>query len=284
MQNITVDAFLTRYLDETQRLLKSHYAVTSILGTVRAELGEKRLIELTGPDVYGYVQTRLRQGIKPATINHELSIISAAINHAVRKWGVNITNPVRHQWLKSGPLRLRYLEKHEAKTLLDHAYKLRPDLAAFIRLALNTGCRKTELLLLKWTDVDMDRRFILLRPENTKGNKRRILPLNAGAIQALKHQKQGNKTEWVFARQNGERVKTFNWLFRKACKEAAIEDFKIHDLRHTFASWLVSEGVELLKVRDLLGHSSIKMTERYAHLMPDRLLGAVTVLDLFASD
>lgn len=161
------------------------------------------------------------------------------------------------------------------------AHKLRPDLAAFIRLALNTGCRKTELLLLRWSDVDIERRYILLRPENTKGNKRRILPLNTGAIQALKQQKQQSKTEWVFARQNGDRVKTFNWLFRKAAQQAGIEDFRIHDLRHTFASWLVSEGVELVKVRDLLGHSSIKMTERYAHLMPDRLLGAVSVLDLF---
>jgi integrase len=225
--------------------------------------------------------TGLNKGIKPATINHELSVISAAVNHAVRKWGVNIANPVRYQWLKTGPLRLRYLEKHEAKTLLEQAHKLRPDLANFIRLAINTGCRKTELLLLKWSDVNIERRYMLLRPENTKGNKRRILPLNAGAIQALTQQKQQIKTEWVFARQNGERVKTFNWLFRKAAQQAGIEDFRIHDLRHTFASWLVSEGVELVKVRDLLGHSSIKMTERYAHLMPDRLLGAVSVLDLF---
>lgn len=278
---MTVDAFLTRYLDETKRLLKSHYSVTSVLATVRAELGHKRLVDLKGPDVHSYVQARLNKGIKPATINHELSVISAAVNHAVRKWGINIANPVRYQWLKTGPLRLRYLEKHEAKTLLEHAYKLRPDLAAFIRLALNTGCRKTELLLLRWSDVDIERRYILLRPENTKGNKRRILPLNSGAIHALKQQKQQIKTEWVFARQNGERVKTFNWLFRKAAQQAGIEDFRIHDLRHTFASWLVSEGVELVKVRDLLGHSSIKMTERYAHLMPDRLLGAVSVLDLF---
>lgn len=180
------------------------------------------------------------------------------------------------------PLRLRYLEKHQATTLLNHAHNLRPDLAAFIRLALNTGCRKTELLTLKWTDINTDRRFLILRPENTKTNKRRIIPLNAGALLALQHQKNGNKTEWVFARTDGQRVKTYNWLFKKAINLAGIEDFRIHDLRHTFASWLVSEGVELIKVRDLLGHSSIKMTERYAHLMPDRLLSAVSVLDLFS--
>ena len=172
--------------------------------------------------------------------------------------------------------------KTRSKKLIEHAHILRPDLAAFIRLALNTGCRKTELLTLKWTDINTDRKYLILRPENTKGNKRRIIPLNAGALAALHHQKSGNKTEWVFARTNGQRVKTYNWLFQKAINQAGIQDFRIHDLRHTFASWLVSEGVELIKVRDLLGHSSIKMTERYAHLMPDRLLSAVSVLDFFS--
>ena len=134
----------------------------------------------------------------------------------------------------------------------------------------------------------MERRYILLRPEQTKSNRRRAIPLNKIALQAFGRLKEGNDTQWVFARRKngktGERVKALDWLFRKAVKLAGLEDFRIHDLRHTFASWLVSEGVELVKVRDLLGHTSIKMTERYAHLMPDRLHDAVEVLDLFSSN
>ena len=212
-------------------------------------------------------------------------MISATINHAARRWGVPVVNPVRYQWLRADAPRLRYLTKAEAVRLVDCAETLRPDLADFIRLALHTGCRKNELLTLKWSDVSMERRYILLRPEQTKSNRRRAVPLNRTAMQALERLEEGNGTEWVFARRKngkvGERVKALDWLFRKAVKFAGIEDFRIHDLRHTFASWLVSEGVELVKVRDLLGHTSIKMTERYAHLMPDRLHDAVQVLDLF---
>lgn len=281
MESLTVACFVERYLSETEKILKSHYSVASVLRAFSAYLPDRCLIALAPPDVHAYIQFRLGLSIRHSTINRELSVISSALNYACRKWGVVLANPVRHQWLKPGPLRLRYLERHEARILHEQAKRLRPDLADFITLALNTGCRKSELLTLRWSDVSLDRRFMVLRPENTKANKRRALPLNDGALNALRSRALGNESEWVFAGRKGQRVKALDWLFRKAVKSAGLEDFRIHDLRHTFASWLVSEGVELVKVRDLLGHSSISMTERYAHLMPNRLLGAVQVLDLF---
>lgn len=281
---LTPQAF-QRYLDEVKPVLKSHYSVASVLRTFLANVPAKPLVDLSASDIHGYAQRRLQAGIRPGTINRELSVLSATVNHAARRWGVPVVNPVRYQWLRPDAPRLRYLTKEEAARLVLHAESLRFDLAQFIRLALHTGCRKTELLTLKWSDVCLDRRYILLRPEQTKANRRRAVPLNRTALQALEALKQDNATQWVFARRKngkqGERVKSLDWLFRKAVKLAAIDDFRIHDLRHTFASWLVSEGVELVKVRDLLGHTSIKMTERYAHLMPDRLHDAVQVLDLF---
>ena len=156
--------------------------------------------------------------------------------------------------------------------------------AHFVQLALHTGCRKTELLTLRWSDIDRERNTLTLRPENTKANKARTIPLNRSARTALQALQENNESEWVFANSKGQRRKTINWSFRKSLKSAGIEDFHIHDLRHTFASWLVSEGVELIKVRDLLGHSSIKMTERYAHLMPERLRQAVEVLDAYSEE
>ena len=280
MQTCTVSEYVKCYLEEVEPLLKSYYSVQSVLDFFVRKHGAKTLIDLTGPDIFSYVQSRIKAGIKPNTVNRELSVISAAINHAIRKHGAQMLNPVRYQWLKPDPLRVRYLQRHEAQTLLTHAGQCRHDLEHFIRLALNTGCRKTELLTLTWSDVDIQKRYICIQAKHSKSNKPRTLPLNRQAMQAIENLKQNNITEWVFQR-NGKRVKTYNWLFRKAVKQAGIEDFRIHDLRHTFASWLVSEGVELVKVRDLLGHSSIKMTERYAHLMPDRLRGAVETLDLF---
>lgn len=84
---------------------------------------------------------------------------------------------------------------------------------------------------------------------------------------------------WVFAHQDGRRVLDVKRSFATACKRAGIADFRIHDLRHTCAAWLVTAGVPLAEVHDLLGHRSIEMTERYAHLAPDNVRAAVTRLE-----
>jgi len=154
-----------------------------------------------------------------------------------------------------------------------------PSLRDFITLALNTGCRKNELLHLEWRNVVLEHRFVIIQPETAKNRKRRILPLNQKATSALENRQRQQNGEWVFNNPDGTRLESLDYRFRKARQKAGIEDFRIHDLRHTFASWLVSEGVDLIKVRDLLGHSSITMTERYAHLIPNRLEAAVAVLD-----
>jgi integrase len=83
----------------------------------------------------------------------------------------------------------------------------------------------------------------------------------------------------VFVNYEGCRIGSIKRSFSTACRRAGISDFRIHDLRHTFASWLVTEGVPLLEVSRLLGHSTVKMTERYAHLAPDSLESAVSLLD-----
>ena len=131
--------------------------------------------------------------------------------------------------------------------------------------------RKTELLKLHSRQIDGNR--LTLDPEMTKNCKRRIIPLNALARSILDRRKQGT-AGFIFPSLNG-----LYPAWHKLCEHAEVMDFRIHDLRHTFASWLVLAGVPLLEVRDLLGHSSIKMTERYAHLSQDALMRAVTVLE-----
>ena len=84
---------------------------------------------------------------------------------------------------------------------------------------------------------------------------------------------------WVFARPDGSRIGDIKNAFASACHRAGIHDFRMHDLRHTCAAWLVSGGVSLIEVRDLLGHSSVTMTERYAHLAPENLQRAAKVLE-----
>jgi integrase/recombinase XerD len=175
--------------------------------------------------------------------------------------------------------------REEADILIASAslYARRPHLPNFVRLALNTGCRKNELLKLEWSRVDFRLGFISLEPQHTKNGKRRTVPLNEAALSALQDQRawvtqHAPRSPWVFSTASGARITTIQKGFRGACERAAIDDFRIHDLRHTFASWLVAAGVSLYVVKDLLGHSSITVTERYAHLAPEAGRAAIQLL------
>ena len=144
-------------------------------------------------------------------------------------------------------------------------------LGNFIRLALYTGCRKNELLMLEWSRV-FERGCVSLGARHTKSARRRLVPLNEGAL--LRDQRGWSdrvfpESPWVFSANRGRRLTILRKGFDAACRRAAIDDLRIHDLRHAFASWLVMDGVSPYVVRDLLGHSSIAVTERYAHLSSD---------------
>ena len=164
-----------------------------------------------------------------------------------------------------------------------------PYLRDFIKLALNTGCRKQELLGLEWRNVDFDNNLILL--EKTKNGTRRSVHLNSVSRVVLIRRMRVRAevcpdTPWVFFHATpathvnvGDRVKNVKISFATACKKAGIDDFHIHDLRHTATSWLVMEGVPLLEVSRLLDHKSITQTERYAHLAPESTRTLVQILE-----
>jgi len=119
--------------------------------------------------------------------------------------------------------------------------------------------------------------------QNTNNEKRRVVPLNDEAVSTLLAQREwvrcyAPKSRWVFAVTSGNRLTTLQKGFRAACDRAGIDDFRVHDLQHTFASWLVMAGVSLYVVKDPLGHSSITVTERYAHLAPHVGCSAVQLL------
>ncbi|MGH8510150.1 MAG: site-specific integrase, partial [Gammaproteobacteria bacterium] len=197
-----------------------------------------------------------------------------------------LPNPVKGRKLKEPEGRVRWLTTEEAEKLVTAAEMepKAPHLAAFIRLALNTGCRSGELLGLEWTRVDFQGSLIHLEARHIKAGKRRSVPLNEGAREALIDRARFRSehcpgSPWIFCRADGRRIQSVKRSFASACRKTEIEDFLIHDLRHTCAGWLVSAGVPLTEVRDLLGHSTVKMTERYAHLAPENIRAAVAVLD-----
>ncbi|MBK5932366.1 tyrosine-type recombinase/integrase [Halochromatium salexigens] len=118
----------------------------------------------------------------------------------------------------------------------------------------------------------------------TKTANRRSVPLNEVAYQTLVSRLAFRnahcpESPWVFCSAAGKRIASVKKSFAQARSQAGITNFRIHDLRHTCAAWLVTAGVALAEIRDLLGHSSITMTEKYAHLAPDNIRRAVEVLD-----
>ncbi len=288
----TFDELMVRYIESTRDEMRSPERVGYAVKRLQPIFTGKIMERLRRSDISVYIEKRKADKVRPATINRELDMLSAAINYARKRWDWEMTNPVSGMSLKEPEGRLRWISRAEADTLIREAEKeLRsPHLADFIRLGLNTGCRKNEMLKLSWDRVDLRGNRLFLEPEHTKSGKRRVVPLNEEARRALLNRARFRAENcpdslWVFAHKNGERVGYMQNGFQAACKRAGIKEFRVHDLRHTCASWMVQQGVPLIEVRDVLGHSSIEMTERYAHLAPDKLRYAVGALDrLHASD
>jgi integrase len=140
-------------------------------------------------------------------------------------------------------------------------------------LALHTGMRKGEILNLKWTDIDFIRRLITI--QKSKNGQKRAIPMSEMLYETLKRIKVRDISLKVFPISD----RSLRAAFSRTLKKAGITDFRIHDLRHTFATRLVQNGVDLYKVKELLGHKSILMTSRYAHHYPESLRSSIEILD-----
>ena len=282
----TFDELMVKYLKSVEGEKKSPERDLYVVKQLKPFFTGVELGTLRRADVRAYIDKRKEDGVGPATINREIGLFSAAINYARKEWDWDIPNNVEGMLQKTPEGRVRSLTKAEARLMLEVAEKhtRSPLLVHFVRLALNTGCRKNELLKLEWRRVDLKENLFFLEGSNTKNGKRRSIPINMEAREAFVglaryRAEKCPDSPWVFVRPNGERLQELDTAFKWLLRQVGITDFRIHDLRHTCASWLVSSGVQLPAVRDLLGHSTIKMTERYAHLSPENVRAAVSVLD-----
>jgi integrase len=184
--------------------------------------------------------------------------------------------------------RLRFLGEDEAVRLLAVCRRkyegggFSPHLAAVVTIALHTGMRKSGILGLEWERVDFSRGVVLL--ERSKTGKRCEVPMNRAVYDALSPlPRREDATGPVFQNANGQAWWSIRTAFARACCDAKVFDFRFHDLRHSFASRLVMRGRPLKEVQELLGHKTITMTMRYAHLAPDRLRDAVAALEDFST-
>lgn len=238
--------------------------------------GEKYIYEITNFHVDEYKKKRLKSGNTVATINRELACLRTILHKAVewkKMWG----QLPKIKLFKENNQRVRYLEEKEVRPLIEAAPE---PLRSIIIVALYTGMRRGEIASLRWRDIDVKEKVLTLW--DTKNKDKRHIPLNNTVIETLLKASPEKKGEFVFIGKDGSSHISSHYIshsFEKAVKNAGISDFRFHDLRHTFASWLVMKGIDLKTVQELLGHKDFKMTLRYSHLSPEHKKLAVEILE-----
>jgi len=205
-------------------------------------------------------------------VNRELALFKHMYSKAI-EWGKvkeNLTKKVK--LLKGEVKRLRFLMPDEVQRLLSNCTD---HLKPIVTVAVHTGMRKGELLSLQWDRINFEQGIITLL--DTKNNERRDIPMNETVKKTLEGIER--KGENVFCNGDGQTFVTVRKSFETALKKSGIEDFRFHDLRHCFASNLVMEGVDIMTVKELMGHKTLDMTLRYSHLAPNHKTKAVNILD-----
>jgi integrase len=237
------------------------------------------LSDVTTWAVEKWKRERAKQ-VQPSTVNRELTILKHMLKMAVR-WELASTNPAASVAPFPGQEgRTRFASEEELPRLLEACRNqiTSPWLYPSVILAINTGPRQGNLLNLKFEDIDLEQNLIhFVRTKNRKVN---VVPMNREAREAvewfLQHRYGDYLIMWPWAKRLGRT--TLYDAFKRACKEAGIENFRWHDLRHTTGSYLVMAGNDLVTVQQILGHRDIKSTLRYAHLAPAHKARAVEKL------
>jgi len=249
------------------------------------QLGEMPL-DVIGPEAFAKL-TRAMQANKlsPKTINNCLSALRTALTHA-SDWGLIAAVP-RIRWLKVPQQKFDFFGFDEVGQLVEHAPPM-------VILALKTGMRLGELLALRWSDISTPRAQVTVQRSvfwekgkahvgSPKNHKLRVLPLTGDALAALESVRAARRDEgdgYVFVNAGGSQLTKgeTKWPLWRAQEAAGLRRTGWHVLRHTFASHLVMRGASLSAVQALLGHSTVAMTQRYAHLAPDHLKATIGLL------
>jgi integrase len=281
--SITLAAAAERYLGLKARK-RTIAEDRRALKHLKAAFGEATLLtNITADRISKYKARRLatartiggtEKPLSAAAVNRPLALLRHLLRLAHDEWGVLDRVPkIRTEKEPQG--RLRWLTLIEATNLLATCRKSRnKPLHDLVEFCMFTGLRRGEALALTWDRVDRPRGVVRL--ELTKSGRRREVPLSSNADGVLARRWTPDATGYVFGSRNWN---AFRSAWEAALATAGLEGFRFHDLRHTFASWLVQRGRTLKEVQEALGHQTITMTMRYSHLAPDHLRAAVAVLD-----
>lgn len=270
----TLNEYSNTYIDYIKNiaLKKSWKRDISSLNHLISFFGHLRLDKIKFNSLTTYQKSRLNSGVKPATVNRELSCLRHVLNIAIKQEVLNGKNPVSDvKFLKENNKMERILSYEEEEILLNNSPQ---HLQPIIITALNTGMRKSEILLLKWENIDISNKLIVIEASNSKNNRKRKIPLNSKMLELISNQKYftGNSSN-VFLNSRSKPYLSQNSIrtaFNNACKRSNITGLRFHDLRHTAVTRMLEKGANIVAVSNILGHSSLSITMRYVH--PDSSL------------
>lgn len=271
----------TKYLPYVKTRKRSWQTDDSVMRNhLLPRFGALRMDRIDQTDVIRMQSEGAIAGYSPGTLNRWLVLMKFAFNCAIR-WGVlpSGKNPAKGvPSFQDEADRGRYLTEDEVRRLLQELESNRnTQVCRILKLLLLTGARKREILDARWEHVDMERR-ILTVPMSKSGKTRHIL-LSDAAIELLKGLPRRHDIPWVFY--NPKTLKppvTIFFAWDSIRRRVGLVDVRIHDLRHSFASFLVNRGRPLYEVQRLLGHANAKTTMRYAHLSPKALIDAANLV------
>lgn len=264
------------YLHYSEINKRSHKSDLSMAKRLKFFFGNIDLTEVTPTMIENFKQyLRLELELKNSSINRYLEALSKMFNLCIAD-GLLSKNPLENvKKMLEENYKIRVLAKEEETTLfifLDE--RLKP----IVIFALKTGARKSEILTLKWLNIDFKGNYIELL--HTKSGKKRKIPISKTLREILLEIKKTSTSEYVFVNPRTNKPYTdIKKAFRTALKKAGIENFVFHDLRHTFATRLIEKGVDIVVVKELLGHADISTTMIYTHSDAIRKQHAIDVID-----
>lgn len=272
-RNHTFSELLEKYKAHlNDKGLRSAKTLTTQLDEWDKVIGATKLYSLTPAAITSALDriAKIQYGNRPkspATLNRYLAALSCALSYGIKSldWlDINPVSRVEHKRENKG--RVRYLSDEERDRLLAAAKKSRnKTLYTIIVLAISTGARRMEILSLKWKDIDLDAGWAVL--EHTKNGEMRGMPLSGPALYLMrKLYDQRQSDEWVFPNENNSGPCDIKRSWMTTVAKARLDDFRFHDLRHTCASYLAMNGATPNDIAAVLGHKTLSMVKRYAHL------------------